>query len=167
MARELPEIAFESPWRLAFRADRRTLARLIPPHTIGTYLLLRGGSPIYIGRSDCCLRSRLVSHERLGSAEHVVWEIYTSAMAAFYSEAAWFHRLVTSKYCLNQIHPAAPLGGAATCPLCEPGAAEALEHALRRRRVELGGAGGGSRGATHGVGEADREGGSPQTIKEE
>jgi hypothetical protein len=147
---------FDGPRRFAFVAEASTLRRLIPERAIGTYLLLRAGRPVYIGRSDSCLRARLAGHERLGMADHVVWEICRTSIEAFHGESAWFHRLRDSADCLNTVHPAPPVGASATCPFCEPGAAAALEHALRRPGVCI-----------HGAGDADRNGGSPQTTKEE
>lgn len=103
--------------RLAIPADPSWLRTLIPSGVIGSYLLLDKDRPIYVGRSDTCLQSRLTHHELLGSASHVIWEICSSVRRAFHIEAFWYDRL-KPKGLLNQVHPARPSGDSRPCPFC-------------------------------------------------
>ncbi len=118
--------------RFAFLARPDVLHSLLPPNAIGTYLLLRNLHPIYVGRSDHCLRTRLLGHELLPLATHVVWELSRSAQRAFHLEAAWFHQLHGNSECLNRIHPARPCGDRFGCPFCRPRVRQAFLAALRR-----------------------------------
>lgn len=124
------------PKRLAFRLDPPTIRALIPPHTCGAYILLDGETPIYVGRSDACLRTRLATHNHRGSATHVLWEIARTPKSAYLLEAYWFHR---QDFHLNQIHPACPAGTFATCPFCDPRALNALQTALDHQPLHLNG----------------------------
>jgi hypothetical protein len=118
--------------RLAFPFVPGVLRALIPDGVVGTYLLLREGAPVYVGRSDTCLRRRLASHNHIGRATHVSWEVCRSATNAYVTEAHWFHRLaeVPGHHPLNSVHPALPAGSAMACPFCPPKEREALARAI-------------------------------------
>lgn len=113
--------------RLAFRLTPSTIRALIPPRTRGTYMLLDRRTPIYVGRSDACLRTRLATHNHRGRATHVLWEVARTPKSAYLLEAYWFHRQDLQ---LNQIHPAYPAGTPTICPFCDPRARSALQTAL-------------------------------------
>jgi hypothetical protein len=103
--------------RFAFPFTRTTVNALIPAGVVGVYLLLAAERPVYIGRSDQCLRTRLRFHGHLGNATHVVWNVCRSPVEAFLLESAWFHWLGLRR--LNRIHPARPRDTAVRCPYCE------------------------------------------------
>ena len=115
--------------RIAFRCAPRTVRAMLPQNLIGAYLLLRGRVPVYVGRSDTCLRTRLSTHNHLGPATHVTWEATRTPVAAFHLESFWYHRHHRSL--LNRIHPAAPAHTGGTCPFCLDDR-PALRHALGR-----------------------------------
>jgi hypothetical protein len=125
-------LGFGSARRFAFRARPRVIQALISVDLIGAYILLRDGHPIYIGRSDTCLRSRLINHGLLTACEHVVWQICASPQLAFHQEAACFHELSGTPGCLNRIHPARPWGQRSGCPFCLRGVRAAVLRALGR-----------------------------------
>jgi hypothetical protein len=116
--------------RLAFRFTPAAIRLYIPSQVIGSYLLLDHGHPVYIGRSDICLRRRLESHPLLGAATHVAWEAASTPERAFLSESFWFHELRRDGPVLNLVHPARPAGSDRACPYCSVGQAERL--ALQR-----------------------------------
>ncbi|VEG40466.1 Uncharacterised protein [Mycolicibacterium flavescens] len=124
---EVVLIAATPPARLAFQLNPRTVRSLIPAGTPGTYLLLQGERPVYVGRSDRCLRARLATHNHLHHATHVTWETARDAWGAFLLEAWWWHQ--HSDTLINKIHPAAPTGQG-PCPFCEPRTDSGLANAL-------------------------------------
>lgn len=113
---EVEFVASVPPARLAFRLTPPTVRALVPSGTPGTYLLLRGDVPLYVGRSDTCLQSRLVNHNHLSAATHVLWEPAREAWTAFCLEAWWWHRHKNTL--INKIHPARPIGRG-PCPFCD------------------------------------------------
>jgi hypothetical protein len=90
----------------------------VSPRHPGVYLLLRRGRPIYIGRSDRCVRARLARHPYLGRADQFVWYPCRSAVHAFYLESFWYHALREEGVARNLIHPARPAGSGIACPFC-------------------------------------------------
>jgi hypothetical protein len=135
---EQPSLIFaQDPRRFAFRATREVVNRLIPPHTIGAYLLLEDTAPIYVGRSDFCIRSRLDGHELLVVATHVVWEPCNTSKRAYLMESAWFHRLKGLRGFLNQIHPARPINANYDCPFCDLEDLKAITWALSERHMKM------------------------------
>lgn len=123
-------LAEPPPARMAFQLKPTTIRALVPRRIPGTYLLLAGSRPIYVGRSDTCLRTRLASHNHLNKASHVLWEPAPTPAAAFALEAFWFHK--HSDSLLNKAHPASPKGQRMKCPFCSCSSEKALRHALRR-----------------------------------
>lgn len=105
------------PARLAFRFTPTTVRALVPAGVPGTYLLLKGHVPVYVGRSDTCLRTRLTTHNHLDLATHVLWESAKDAWQAFDLEAWWWH---SRRPIMNIIHPATPAGATRPCPFCAP-----------------------------------------------
>ena len=112
------EIKARARSRLAFRWDNGLLRAAISPDTVGTYLLLRNTAPVYIGRSDTCLLSRLLGHPLRDCTTHVVWERTDSQQMAFSIEAYWFHRYRDLGALLNRIHPTVPSRSVMACPFC-------------------------------------------------
>jgi hypothetical protein len=115
---------------IAFRADPKTVGALIPEDTIGAYVLFDGDRPVYVGRSDGCLRKRLMRHEHLPKATHVMWASRSTPLRAYHLEASWYHEIqALSSAAINKIHPAQPKGGPnIVCPFC----GHDYEKALRR-----------------------------------
>lgn len=125
--------------RLAFRFTPAAIRLCIPCQVVGSYLLLDDRHPVYIGRSDTCLRRRLESHPLLGAATHVVWEAASTPDKAFLSEAFWFHELRRHHLVINLVHPARPAGSDRNCPYCRADEAErrALQRAFPGRSAHI------------------------------
>lgn len=112
------EITASPVGRLAIPMDPAFVRACIPAGTVGTYLLLQGERPIYVGRSDHCLRTRLVGHELAGEVSHVSFSPCRTPQHAFSVEADWYHRLSDVGGARNAIHPARPAGSRMLCPFC-------------------------------------------------
>jgi hypothetical protein len=104
--------------RFAMPARPTWVRAMIPERVMGTYMLLKGGQPVYVGRSDHCLRDRLAGHELLGRASHFAWEACPSPLRAFLLESFWYDKLRDAPGFLNDIHPAQPAGNSYPCPYC-------------------------------------------------
>ena len=117
---------------IAFRATPKTISALVPDNTIGTYLLLNHNTPVYVGRSDTGLKSRLMQHEHLHGATHVLWSPRSSPLRAYLLEAAWYHRIQElPQESLNQVHPARPdTESGLVCPFCGYDDEQALREIL-------------------------------------
>ena len=125
---------YEGNGSVALRFTRSIVNMQIPAGTIGAYVLLRyeqqQATPLYVGRSDTCLRRRLTRHPLCGRATHFVAAPTRNRHQAFAIESAWYHRyLATGASISNQIHPASPVGTGRRCPFCPE---TELERALRR-----------------------------------
>lgn len=125
---------YEGNGSVALRFTRSVVNMQIPAGTIGAYLLLRHeqeqATPLYVGRSDTCLRRRLTRHPLRGRATHFVAAPTANCHQAYAIESAWYHRyLVTNTPITNQIHPASPTGTGRRCPFCPE---TEIERALRR-----------------------------------
>ena len=115
---------------MAFRLTPATVRVLLPPGFPGAYLLLKAQNPIYVGRSDTCLQTRLTRHPLRRRATHFIFAPTGNAKRAFWLEAAWYHRLSGQTPAIqNQLHPASPANSNLRCPFCP---AEALTAAFRR-----------------------------------
>lgn len=127
----LQSIAFE---RFAFRFTPEVVRGLIPNNLVGVYLLFHQGEPVYVGRSDNCLRTRLANHPLIGQASYFTYEICHNRLRAFYLEAYWFHQLqeFTSQRLLNSIHPGKPANCSQTCPFCNSKDFKALKVAFSK-----------------------------------
>ena len=97
----------ECNWTLTL-AEPTALRQAIPAGVIGVYLMISLREFIYAGRSDSCLKSRLVTHEHLGSAGLVAWRTCNSAIAAWQLEGLWYRRIVGRPGVLNKIFPGVP-----------------------------------------------------------
>jgi len=104
--------------RCAFRFDSHVIRAMLPPGAVGVYLLLDWRVPVYIGRSDHCLRSRLAHHPMLGRATHFAWEPCRGPFQAFCLEAFWYHKILTLDRHTNLVHPARPAHDKRGCPFC-------------------------------------------------
>ncbi len=111
-------LSFTRAARMAMPATPAWIHPFVPPRTIGAYMLFDQGRPFYVGRSDTCLRGRLLGHELLDEASHVVWERCRSARHAFHLESFWYDRLKGGSSLRNRVHPARPVDVHETCPYC-------------------------------------------------
>lgn len=114
--------------RFAFRLTSAVVRSMLVDGSIGTYVLLRYNVPVYVGRSDHCLRQRLTKHNHAKIATHVTWEITETVVQAFHLEAYLYHHY--RGQLINKIHPAAPVGSQQQCPFCEKCTRRALARAL-------------------------------------
>lgn len=116
--------------RYGYAMKRNVLRAFIPAKSVGTYVLLKRKKPIYVGRSDKCVLTRLCNHELFSKATHVVWEPSCNAEKAYIWEASWFHEFKNAKKLLNKIHPARPAHYKKPCPFCNQRDWEGLKAAL-------------------------------------
>lgn len=123
-------LVHESRARHAYPMRPEIIRGFLPPGYSGAYMLLRAGRPIYVGRSDTCLRLRLASHPHVAKASHVMWEICRDPWQAFVLEAALFHRLQHVPDVLNRVHPGKPAPYTRGCPFCSAGDVAALRRLL-------------------------------------
>lgn len=103
------------------------LAALLPRGLSGAYVLLRGGRPRYVGRSDACLLARLSGHDLRGDATHVAWTVCADAAHAFHAECHWYHAMAGEAGVLNRIHPASPRRSGLACQFCGAAARTAAD----------------------------------------
>lgn len=123
-------LLFEASLRHAFPLEPHWIAALLPPGLPGAYMLLNGSRPIYVGRSDRCLRQRLITHPHQEKVSHAVWQVCSGAEQAFMLEAALFHRFKGRPGLLNKVHPARPSSRRRSCPFCADGDRMALKRVL-------------------------------------
>ncbi len=113
----------------------------LPTGTAGAYVLLRyypnDAIPIYVGRSDTCLRRRLIRHPLRGLASHFLVAPTRNLEQAFAVESHWYHQYRSEGFpVMNRIHPASPAGTGRRCPFCPDGAtARALDRAFPNPRT--------------------------------
>ena len=89
----------------------------------GVYVLgndENGFKPKYVGRSDYCIRNRLLTHNHLYDYDYFMFKYVDNQRDAFYLEAKWWHDCINNGVELdNMIHPDAPSGTFWTCPYCD------------------------------------------------
>lgn len=112
------KMMFDAPSRMAYLAHPKVIRAFVPSQTIGVYILYNEGKPIYVGRSDSCIQTRLCGHELLCKSTHFSWEPCSSPKKAYLLEALWYHKLQMQGQNLNQIHPGKPAGWIGECPFC-------------------------------------------------
>jgi hypothetical protein len=91
---------------------------LIPESRIGSYVLIDGDKPVYVGRSDTCLRRRLLQHANRQRAEYFAYNIHHTRIQAYTMECALYHALIPE--IRNLIHPDSPDQTAVRCSFCSP-----------------------------------------------
>lgn len=108
--------------RFAFRMTRQRITAFLPAGLPGAYLLLDSpAQPLYVGRSDRCLRSRLLHHPLRRRATHFTAAVTDGPRGAFMLESYWWHRYrLHGVELLNLIHPASNSAVDNTCPFCTP-----------------------------------------------
>lgn len=110
----------EPPARFAFPFTTRAVTVSLPPATVGSYVLLgQDGNAIYVGRSDHCLRRRLLQHPLRSRASHFSASVVDTPRSAYLLESYWWHRYRRDGIQLiNRIHPAGH-EPSAHCPFCD------------------------------------------------
>ena len=74
----------------------------------------------YVGRSDHCLQTRLLTHGLLYCCSHFIFSYTATAKEAFERESKWWHDCKNNGVpLLNVIHPDSPSGAWLTCPYCQ------------------------------------------------
>lgn len=74
----------------------------------------------YVGRSDHCLQTRLLTHGLLYHCPYFIFSYATTAKEAFELESKWWHDCInTDVQLINRIHPDSPSGMGLTCPYCQ------------------------------------------------
>lgn len=101
----------------------RFVRRFVVHERPGAYLLgALSGSDFtvgYVGRSDRCVRDRLLRHELLGEFDVFAVRYARTANEAFSLECAFWHTLADRGHALqNVLHPAVPRNSRVTCPYC-------------------------------------------------
>lgn len=97
---------------------------VVAPNRSGTYALgdMEGGEfrVRYVGRSDRCLQTRLLTHERLYQFSYFYFQYTATCREAFHLESKWWHCCIDFDIPLqNQIHPDSPTHMAMSCPYCQ------------------------------------------------
>jgi hypothetical protein len=111
-------IEIESRRSVALPLGEPYIHAVIPVAIKGVYVLLDSQKPVYVGRSDVCLRNRLDAHARCKFGTHFMWQPVLSTLAGYYLEAYLFHKYSPLYRVRNRIHPDIPSGELATCPFC-------------------------------------------------
>ncbi|MFJ6522575.1 GIY-YIG nuclease family protein [Streptomyces filamentosus] len=114
----------------SFRLTPWVVRALIPEGYIGTYVLYRHGAPHYIGRSDTCVRRRLLKHCASARGEYFTYDVHFSADQAFTAECSLFHAL--RPQLTNILHPDRPNFSQAICLFCP-----ATLRAVRQQRLTI------------------------------
>ena len=74
----------------------------------------------YVGRSDNCLRTRLLTHNYLYMYSYFYFLYTESPEKAFRLESQWWHKCVDFDITIiNKIHPASPVKAGLVCPYCQ------------------------------------------------
>ncbi|GKZ16067.1 hypothetical protein HAL_39480 [Haladaptatus sp. T7] len=71
----------------------------------------------YVGRSDTCLRTRLIRHTQRRWQTHFVSRPTKTLEEAYYQECLFYH--LERKTTGNKVHPARPAHTDLYCPYCE------------------------------------------------
>lgn len=106
------------------RMTTDVIREAVQKNRLGAYIL---GNEIcgrfvfkYVGRSDYCLQTRLLTHGRLYYCPYFVFFYTDTAKEAFELESKWWHDCInTNVQLINHIHPDAPSGMGLVCPYCQ------------------------------------------------
>ncbi|GIH28488.1 hypothetical protein Aph01nite_67980 [Acrocarpospora phusangensis] len=111
------------------RLARWVIRAVIPVGLIGTYILHRGSSPVYVGRSDTDLRRRLLEHSARARGEYFSYDVHYTSEQAFEVECSLFHALRPAL--TNVLHPDRPNHLTSPCPFCLDTLGDVLGNRLR------------------------------------
>ena len=74
----------------------------------------------YVGRSDHCLWTRLLTHNLLYKFSYFYFQYTATCQEAYYLESKWWHQCLDFGVLLqNKIHPDSPVNTAVACPYCQ------------------------------------------------
>lgn len=74
----------------------------------------------YVGRSDHCLQTRLLTHGLLYCCPYFIFAYTETARDAFELESKWWHDCKNNGVLLlNILHPDSPSGEELPCPYCQ------------------------------------------------
>ena len=109
-----------TPFRMTPDVIRKEVAKGIP----GVYVLgdIEDGrfNYKYVGRSDTCLQTRLLTHDYLYEYSYFVFAYVKDSKKAFELESKWWHDCRNNGIALrNQIHPDSPSNQLLYCPYCQ------------------------------------------------
>ena len=107
-----------------FRMTPDVIREVVQKHRAGVYILgdvINGEFAIrYVGRSDHCLQTRLLTHGYLYNCQYFIFSYAEDAKSAFELESKWWHDCRnTGHHLLNKIHPDSPSGMMLDCPFCQ------------------------------------------------
>jgi hypothetical protein len=91
------------------------------PNRIGVYILdnnVNGFKVGYVGRSDICLQSRLISHNHLYNFDYFIYRYTLNIKDAFLQECQYWHAS-HDVHLVNIMHPASPKHSGLKCPYCK------------------------------------------------
>ncbi len=102
--------------------NRTNIANAVERKQIGNYWLGHYRSDghfqaMYVGRSDTCLRRRLMTHSRRGRHDAFITRTTDSIREAYQIECREWHMI--SRGLSNEIHPRTPRHLPYSCPYCE------------------------------------------------
>lgn len=107
-------------WMLIPWAVRNTVPERVPGvYILGEFNMRKGFAPVYVGRSDFDVRSRLIAHCSGAGFRYFVVRTCARALEAFQRECFYWHALRGSDRLLNVYHPDSPSGFGLACPYCE------------------------------------------------
>lgn len=106
-----------------YNFDAMSVKAHVEQKRFGTYILGDSADgyffPKYVGRSDTCLRRRLLTHNHFGDYPYYIFVYEESPKLAFFDECKWWHDCQISGIELdNKIHPDSPDGENLSCPYC-------------------------------------------------
>lgn len=113
-----PTFAHVHPRERAYALTSWMVRALIPEARIGSYVLIDSGEPVYVGRSDTCLRRRLLQHAHRQRAEYFAYNVHHTRIQAYTMECALYHALTPQ--IRNRIHPDSPDRAVVRCSFCRP-----------------------------------------------
>ena len=101
-----------------------SIRKFVLPGKCGVYVLgemIDGEFVVkYVGRSDSCLRTRLLTHNYLYSYSYFYFLYMDSPEDAFRLESQWWHACVDFDIpIINKIHPDSPVNAGLVCPYCQ------------------------------------------------
>lgn len=107
----------------AYRFTPDVIRAVVDSEKAGVYALgdvLNGKFVVaYVGRSDCSLQTRLLTHNYRYDYSYFIFRYTSNARDAFVLESQWWHDCRNAEPPLvNQIHPDSPSGIKLYCPYC-------------------------------------------------
>ena len=109
---------------IPYRMTPDVIRSVVQKHRLGVYILgdENDGQLVfrYVGRSDHCLQTRLLTHGLLYRCSYFIFSYTDTAREAFELESKWWHDCKSSGMnLLNIIHPDSPSGAFFPCPYCQ------------------------------------------------